>query len=199
MFKLIAKILKIRIVAADGIVLELPATVIEFHDPRAVNGFFDVEVVKKDRCLRVLIGALIDTAAGGQTEQTHTQACRGEERFEFHSVTSIFRKITGFSRSKLGRDRDTYKLSQGSRPYWNVMLLRMMSGIGVRNAAQISHTNGERMSIVELRDILDPVVADIPIGADVGHDTTNHTVFDIPITLQTSSQKSKPSAFSLTL
>ena len=80
------------------------------------------------------------------------------------------------------------------------MLLRMMSGIGVRNAAQISHTNGERMSIVELRDILDPVAADIPIGADVGHDTTNHTtVFDIPITLKTSLQKSKPSAFSLTL
>ena len=79
------------------------------------------------------------------------------------------------------------------------MLLRMMSGIGVRNAVQISHTNGERMSTVELRDILDPVAADIPIGAAVEHDTTNHTVFDIPITLKTSLQKSKPSAFSLTL
>ena len=70
-FKLIAQILKICIVAADGRVLELPAAVIELHDPRAVNGFFDLEVVKKDRCLRVLIGAHVSAAAGGQTEQPH--------------------------------------------------------------------------------------------------------------------------------
>ena len=70
-FKLIAQILKICIVAADGRVLELPAAVIELHDPRAVNGFFDLEVIKKDRCLRVLIGAHVSAAAGGQTEQPH--------------------------------------------------------------------------------------------------------------------------------
>ena len=71
MVKLIAQIFKIRVVAADGIVLELPAAIIELHDTRAVNGFFDVKVVKKDRCLRVLIGAHVSTAAGGQTEQPH--------------------------------------------------------------------------------------------------------------------------------
>ena len=46
MVKLIAQIFKIRILAADGIVLELPAAVIELHDTRAVNGFFYVEVVE---------------------------------------------------------------------------------------------------------------------------------------------------------
>ena len=70
-FKLISQIFKIRVVAADGRVLELPAAVIELHDPRAVNGFFNVEVVKKNRCLRVLIGAHVSAAAGGQTEQPH--------------------------------------------------------------------------------------------------------------------------------
>ena len=70
-FKLISQIFEIRVVAADGRVLELPAAVIELHDPRAVNGFFNVEVVKKDRCLRVLISAHVSTAAGGQTEQPH--------------------------------------------------------------------------------------------------------------------------------
>ena len=71
MLKLITQIFKIRVVAADGIVLELPAAVIELHDARAVNGFFNVEVVKKNRCLRVLISAHVSTAAGGQTEQPH--------------------------------------------------------------------------------------------------------------------------------
>ena len=70
-FKLISQLFKIRVVAADGIVFELPAAVIELHDTRAVNGFFDVKVVKKDRCLRVLIGTHVSTAAGGQTEQPH--------------------------------------------------------------------------------------------------------------------------------
>ena len=70
-FKLISQIFKIRVVAADGRVLELPAAVIELHDPRAVNGFFNVEVVKKNRRFRVLISAHVSTAAGGQTEQPH--------------------------------------------------------------------------------------------------------------------------------
>ena len=46
MVKLIAQIFKIRVVSADGIVLELPAAIIELHDTRAVNGFFYVEVVE---------------------------------------------------------------------------------------------------------------------------------------------------------
>ena len=33
--------------------------------------FFDVKVVQKDRCLRVLIGAHVSAAAGGQAEQPH--------------------------------------------------------------------------------------------------------------------------------
>ena len=90
MLKLIAQIFKICVVAADGIVLELPAAVIELHDARAVNGFFDVKTVKKERGLRVLIGAHVSTAAGGQAEQPHPQACRDEERFELHSITSAF-------------------------------------------------------------------------------------------------------------
>ena len=89
-FKLISQIFKIRVVAADGRVLELPAAVIELHDARAVNGFFDVKTVKKERGLRVLIGAHVSTAAGGQAEQPHPQACRDEERFELHSITSAF-------------------------------------------------------------------------------------------------------------
>ena len=36
-----------------------------------VNGFFDVKVVQKDCCLRVLIGAHVSIAEGGQTEQPH--------------------------------------------------------------------------------------------------------------------------------
>ena len=103
-FKLIAQIFKIRVVAADGRVLELPAAVIELHDPRAINGFFDLEVVKKDRCLRILIGASVGTAAGCQTEQSHPQTCRDNNYFRPHSIASVFSQITGCSRSKLGRE-----------------------------------------------------------------------------------------------
>ena len=63
---------------------------LELHDARAVNGFFDVKTVKKERGLRVLIGAHVSTAAGGQAEQPHPQACRDEECFELHSITSAF-------------------------------------------------------------------------------------------------------------
>ena len=104
MVKLIAQIFKIRVVAADGIVFELYAAIIEPHRPLAVNGFCNVEIVKKDRCFRVLIGASVDLTAGGQTEQAHTQTCCDEERFELHRITPVFSRITGFSRSKLGRE-----------------------------------------------------------------------------------------------
>lgn len=90
--KLIAQIFKIRVVAADGIVFELYAAIIESHRPLAVNGFCNVEIVKKDRCFRVRIGASVDLTAGGQTEQAHTQTCCDEERFELHRITSVFRE-----------------------------------------------------------------------------------------------------------
>ena len=134
MVKLIAQIFKIRVVAADGIVFELHAAIIEPHRPLAVNGFCNVEIVKKDRCFRVRIGASVDLTAGGQTEQAHTQTCCDEERFELHRITSVFSRITGFSRSNLEREPFFY---------WNVILLRMISGI-VPGTQSISRRPMER-------------------------------------------------------
>ena len=43
--------------------------------------------------------------------------------------TSVFRKQPDSPAPKWGGSRFSYKFSEGRRPYWNVMLLRMMSGI----------------------------------------------------------------------
>ena len=43
--------------------------------------------------------------------------------------TSVSPQIAGFSRSKLGREPVLYRFSEVRRPYLNVMLFRMMSGI----------------------------------------------------------------------
>ena len=36
------------------------------------------------------IGASIDPAAGGETEQPHPQTCHDEEHLAFHSIPSVF-------------------------------------------------------------------------------------------------------------
>lgn len=102
MLKLIAQIFKIRVVAADGIVLELPAAVIELHDARAVNGFFDVKTVKKERGLRVLIGAHVSTAAGVRPSSPIHRLAVMRNVLSFTASPPLFSQITGFSRSKLG-------------------------------------------------------------------------------------------------
>ena len=61
------------------------------------------------------IGASIDPAAGGETEQSHPQTCHDEEHLAFHSITSVFSQITDCSRSKLGREPILYRFSYNSR------------------------------------------------------------------------------------
>ena len=84
-----------------------------------------------------------------------------------------------FSAPKWGGSRFSYKFSEGRRPYWNIMLLRMMSGIARRN--QVTQTDGEGAVVVKLRHVLDPIIARC---AAVEGDTADHAVFEILIVFE---------------
>ena len=53
-----------------------------------------------------------------------------------------------------------------------------------RNAVHIPKPDGKGAAVVKLCDILNPILADVSVGAAVERDTADHTVFDILIVLE---------------
>lgn len=67
-----------------------------------------------------------------------------------------------------------------------------------RNAVHIPRPDGKGAAVVMLCDILNPILADVSVGAAVERDTADHTVFDILIVLEVVLVEIKFSTFSLT-
>ena len=53
-----------------------------------------------------------------------------------------------------------------------------------RNAVHIPRPDRKGAAVVKLCDILNPIIADVSVGAAVERDTADHTVFDILIVLE---------------
>lgn len=53
-----------------------------------------------------------------------------------------------------------------------------------RDAVHIPKPDGKGAAVVKLRDILNPIIADVSVGAAVERDTADHAVFDILIVLE---------------
>ena len=53
-----------------------------------------------------------------------------------------------------------------------------------RNAVHIPKPDRKVTAVVKLCDILNPIIADVSVGAAAERDTADHTVFDILIVLE---------------